>query len=45
MTKNQSQHLEGKYLQDQLTDRVLIKDMGRGVKELKIEFENPIIVS
>jgi hypothetical protein len=37
--------LESNFTYDQLTDRILLKDMGHGVKEIRLEFENPIVVT
>ena len=36
---------EERFSNDQLIDRVMVKEMGRGIRDIQISFENPIIVT
>jgi len=36
---------ELRFEQDQLSDRVMVKEMGKGVRDIELSFENPITVS
>ena len=40
-----TQDKEHRFEQDQLTDRVMVKDMGKGVSAVELSFENPIVIS
>ena len=36
---------ELKYEDDQLTDRIMVKEMGKGLRSTDLSFDNPIIVT
>lgn len=36
---------ELRFSHDHLTDRLMLKEMGKGVRDVKLEFVNPIVVS
>ena len=47
---NESQNVstrdrEDRFSNDQIIDRVMVKEMGRGIRDIQISFENPIIIS
>jgi len=50
-TPNESQNnvntgdREERFSNDQIIDRMMVKEMGRGVRDIQISFENPIIIS
>ena len=36
---------ESRFHNDQLIERVMVKEMGKGIREIEIWFDNPIIVT
>ena len=36
---------EMRFSYDQIIDRVMVKEMGKGVRHVEMSFENPIVIS